>query len=819
MPLQRLPHIVLTASPEPESFQRRGGGGETRPLPQRDRQAHSQRLLGELQKLQDDARQRAEEIPIASVVGTKSAMHVQFELEAGYADALKSLEDRRKNIELVATREVGDKLLATVYVPKGQLTVFEHKLQKYASTNTPSGRPAHETLIAPITAIRLAALRDFWTDDDSEFPATNVVARWEVWIRDDPQAVEQFERNLAAVGVELSPSFLTFPERRVYLARGTAQQLAASVEVVDAIAELRRAKESREFFVDLRGPEAKEWVDDLLGRVDLDADPSAVCLLDSGLNAAHPLIEPFTDPSVRLTARPEWGANDQIGHGTQMAGLALFGDLAPAVTSNALVEVHSEIESVKILPPPPEQTPEELHGVVTRDAVNQIEITAPDRVRVFAMTVTTRDSRDRGQPSTWSAEVDQLAAGVEGGEPRVFILSAGNSEEDARIAHPEHLATEQVHDPGQAWNAVTVGACTAMWEITEPELAGWKPVAEPGDLSPSTSTSITWNPSWPLKPDVVCEGGNCATDGSTVDQCHSLSLLTTSHQPVAKLFTTAGETSAACALAGRIAGAVRTRYPHYWPETVRGLLVHSAEWTETMLRRYGQGALRQDVENRLRYCGYGEPSIERALWSASHELTLIAESEIQPFLQESRSEVKLNEMHVHEIPWPVDALRSLGATEIELRVTLSYFIEPNPARRGWIRRHRYASHGLRFDMQTPWESLTDFRRRINKVAREADEEIADTSSDSEDWVLGPILRSKGSLHSDIWRGTATALAERRHIAVYPVGGWWKERPQLGRGNEKVRYALLVSVKTPPTEIDLYTPIANAVGVTVEIEGE
>ncbi|HYK04064.1 MAG TPA: S8 family peptidase [Thermoanaerobaculia bacterium] len=819
MPLQRLPHIVLTAQPEPESFQRRGGGGEAKALPQRNRYAHAQKLLGELQKLQDEARQRAEAIPVAAVVGTKSAMHVQFEVEAGYVDALKSLEDRRKNIELVATREVGNKILATVYVPKGELKVFEHKVQKYASTNKKSGRPAHETLIAPISAIRLAALRDFWTDVDAEFPATNAVARWEIWIRDDPEAVEQFERNLPAVGVELSVSFLTFPERRVYLARGTAQQLAASVEVVDAIAELRRAKESREFFVDLRGPEAKEWVDDLLGRVDVNADPSAVCLLDSGLNAAHPLLERFTDPKTRLTARPEWGPNDQIGHGTQMAGLAVFGDLAPAVSSSAPVSVHSMIESVKILPPPPEQTPEELHGVVTRDAVNQIEITAPDRVRVFAMTITARDFRDRGQPSTWSAEVDQLAAGVEGGGPRVFVLSAGNSDTDARIAHPDHLATEQVHDPGQAWNAVTVGACTAMWEITEPELAEWRPVAEAGDLSPSTSTSITWNPSWPLKPEIVCEGGNCATDGSTVDQCHSLSLLTTSHQPIVKLFTTAGETSAACALAGRIAGAVRTRYSHFWPETVRGLLVHSAEWTETMLRRYGQGSLRQDVERRLRYCGYGEPSLERALWSASHELTLIAEAEIQPFLQDGRSDVKLNEMHVHEIPWPVDALRSLGATEVELRVTLSYFIEPNPARRGWIRRHRYASHGLRFDMQTPVESLDELRARINKLAREEDEEIALTASDSQDWVLGPMLRSKGSLHSDIWRGTATALAARRHIAVYPVGGWWKERPQLGRGNEKVRYALLVSVKTPATEVDIYTPIANAVGVAVEIESE
>lgn len=236
-----------------------------------------------------------------------------------------------------------------------------------------------------------------------------------------------------------------------------------------------------------------------------------------------------------------------------------------------------------------------------------------------------------------------------------------------------------------------------------------------------------------------------------------------------------------------------------------------------MVRRYGRGSRRYDVEHLLRSCGYGEPSLARALWSASDALTLIAEAEIQPFRYETRSDAKLNEMHVHEIPWPVDALRDLGGTEIELRVTLSYFIEPNPARRGWIRRHRYASHGLRFDVQTPTESLDEFRGRINRLVREEDEEIALTESDSADWVLGPALRSKGSLHSDVWRGTGADLAARKHIAVYPVGGWWKERPQLGRADRKVRYSLLVSVKTPQTEIDLYTPIANSVGIAVEVE--
>ena len=819
MAVKKQSHIILRASPSPESFQRAGGGGPRILLPQRERQSHAEMLLGELRDVETEAQRRSRDAPLAAVVGTSGGMKVEFELEAGFPDALASLEDRARRIELVAVRPLGeDKILATVFVPRDQLVSFARKIERYETKTTSKGRPRHEGLVATIAAIRLAALRDFWTDDEVEFPEGGTTARWEVWIRDEPAAVDQFLRGVAASGIETSETFLAFPERRVYLARATPEQMAASLDVLDAIAEIRRAKESRVFFVALRGPESKEWVDDLLGRTIRADNPSAICLLDSGLNAGHPLLEPFTHTQCRLAARPEWGRNDQIGHGTRMAGLALFGDLAPILSSSSPADVYSSIESVKLLPPPPEENPNELHGVITRDAINLVEITDPEAVRVFAMTITTRDSRDRGQPSAWSAEVDQLAAGVEGGSPRLFVLSAGNSQHDARRTHPEHLVTEQVHDPGQAWNALTVGASTDLCRIEEKDFKDWKAVAAAGDLSPSTSTSMLWaNSPWPIKPEIVCEGGNCAVEpgGTTVDDLDSLSLLTTSSQPLTKLFTTAGETSAACALASRIAGAVRAEYPMLWPETVRGLLIHSADWTEVMLDKYGRGSGRSAVEALLRSCGFGRPSLDRALWSVYNDLTLITEAEIQPFRQVSHGEIQLNEMHLHKIPWPAETLRDLGAVDVELRVALSYFIEPNPARRGWIRRHRYASHGLRFDMQTATETVNKFRARINLLADRDD--IADTSSDAENWVVGPVLRGKGSLHTDIWRGPAVDLAAREHIAIYPVGGWWKERPHLQRGNERVRYSLIVSIKSPGVEVDLYTSIATTVGIPIEIE--
>ena len=161
-------------------------------------------------------------------------------------------------------------------------------------------------------------------------------------------------------------------------------------------------------------------------------------------------------------------------------------------------------------------------------------------------------------------------------------------------------------------------------------------------------------------------------------------------------------------------------------------------------------------------------------------------------------------------------LQDLGETPVEMRVTLSYFIEPNPARRGWGRKYSYASHSLRFDVKRPLESYEDFRRRINRAAR--DEETGRTSkspSDSE-WTLGPQLRKLGSLHSDTWQGTAVALAERGSIAIYPVIGWWKENPRYSRWNKRARYSLIVTIRTPETEVELYSAIENIIRQPVEI---
>ena len=506
-----------------------------------------------------------------------------------------------------------------------------------------------------------------------------------------------------------------------------------------------------------------------------------------------------------------------------MVGVALAGDLTPLLEGTASVMLEHRLESVKLLLSPGGSGDPQHHGYVTVEAVARPEIAAPGRLRVFGMAVTAWDDRDRGRPSAWSAAVDSLAADVAGAAayPRLLVLSAGNIQDPhAWFNYPDSNDTDGVHDPAQAWNSLTVGAFTDRVRITEPDTGDYTSIAPRGGLSPFSTTSLTWEKHWPLKPDVVLEGGNAAKDLLSAVTADSLSLLTTHHVPDDRIFTTTCATSAAMALAARLAARIMVVYPRLWPETVRALIVHSAEWTEAMRRSSlpARGTPTKTHYRRLlQRCGFGVPDLSRALWSVENSLTMVVEERLHPFEREGAKQPKLRDMHLHNLPWPREALEALGGTEVEMRVTLSYFIEPNPSRRGVRSRYRYESHGLRFDAKRPHESVDDFRKRVNAAARDEEEGTPRNRDSDPSWSIGKQGRHRGSLHGDIWRGSAADLASRGCLAVYPAIGWWKTRQALERYDQAARYALVVSIRAPEVDVDLRTEVANQIGVPVEIE--
>jgi len=812
--MEELKHLFPqeTAATEQYTYAKPVRGGEFKTPPRDDRLGHASQLIEGVQAAEEEAGGALQ--PAERPKG----IVLDFESDPGFKLQLKSLEIRRSGIELRNARTVEGVMHGTVFVPDGKVGIFVRKFEAYANQNAPkSGKPKNRDLVESIAAVRLASLKSFWTDAGA-FPTAAEPIWWEVWLRDatNPHdVVQQFRERAQAAGVVVGPRELRFPERRVLLARATVEQLMEIENLFDLLAELRLAKILPSEFLALSPSDQVEFIEEALARIQPPPDDSpAVCHLDTGVNRGHPLIEFALPPERVLAVEPNWSGADIRGHGTEMAGLALYGCLTGILNGQEPVVLRHRLESVKILPDTGANDPD-LYGEVTAQAVARAEIAAPDELRrVYCLTVTT-DGRDEGPPSSWSAALDQICSAAEDpdGPRRLVVVSAGNVPLEQRHEYPNANQLLGVEDPSQSWNALTVGAITQLHTIQEPGYDGWRPVAQPGRLSPSSRTSMVWaDRSWPIKPDIVMEGGNSAIDPGTnhADYVDDLSLLTTRVSPAGALLTTTGDTSAAAALAARYAAMIWAHYPELWPESVRGLLVHSARWTDAMREEFPNA----NRHNRVRCYGFGVPDLQRALWSASNAATLVLQGSLQPFDKDG-SRCKTKDMHLHRLPWPTRVLQDLGEIDVRMRVTLSYFIEPSPGRRGWTVKHRYQSHGLRFEVKRPLETSEEFHKRISKAAREEEDDEITHARDDRNWDLGDHLRRKGSLHSDTWIGIAADLADCGVIAVFPVTGWWKERPHLERWNRSARYSLIVSIETDSTEVDLYTPIATQIGVPVE----
>jgi hypothetical protein len=216
----------------------------------------------------------------------------------------------------------------------------------------------------------------------------------------------------------------------------------------------------------------------------------------------------------------------------------------------------------------------------------------------------------------------------------------------------------------------------------------------------------------------------------------------------------------------------------------------------------------------IRRFGYGVPDYDRANASANNHLAMIAQTEIQPFRVQGR---KFNECHYYNLPIPGDMLERMENELVELKVTLSYFIDPNPGLSANVDAQRYQSHGLRFDMQRPRELLAQFKRRVNASEREPPRRRGGAVPADGRWVLGQDSVSAGSLHCDVWRGPAIELLGRNMLCVKPVNGWWRKRASAEVCNRQTRYALVVSLKTRNVELDIHTPISAAARIPIEVE--
>jgi hypothetical protein len=794
----------------------------TQSLPYRNAQEHGNRLFGRLETIltsQSEYLRDDEHL--------NNGVYLDIIGKEDYVLNIKSLEDIRKDIRIANIKNTNP-LKATLYLPLDKREFLEDKINKYTNETTNSGTPKNNNLIATIEDIQNATISSFWNGKEEKVPNEDKV--WcEVWLINNKnlhhdEVVSNFQdvAQMHEIEIEIESS-IKFPERIITLANLNAEDILNLINSYQYLAEIRPYSTPNIAYTSMEYRDQKDWIGELKDRIVINPDSNvSVCILDTGVNNVHPLLEDILKDEDKHTFLPSWGINDHKGHGTEMSGIAAYGDLNEHLSTTTSVELNHTLASYKILPPTG-NTEKRLWGYVTEQAVATREIAKPEKIHIYSMSVTATDTDGdvlNGTPSSWSSAIDSVLFNTD--SKKLFCISAGNTDiDDSSFEYITTNIISPIENPAQSWNALTIGAFTQKDTVTYNYDEDDVIMAIKDEISPFTTTSHLWDKQWSIKPDVVFEGGNLLLNELRNDKIRheDLSLLTTHRDIMFKLIGWTYATSAANALGANFVAKLYSTFPEATPETIRGLVVHSANWTNKMIEQFTEtGISEKEIYKRLlRICGYGVPEFDKAVNCYTNSLTLIAEDTIQPFIKEG-STVKTNVMNIYELPWPKEALEDLGSQEIEMKLTLSYFIEPAPTEMiaSNFNRYNYPSHGLRFEINHPNEDIEEFKTRCNKHERDNDFESSGLST-SNYWKLGKNNRDRGSIISDIWKGNAAELASCNYVAVYPTNGWWRTRKHLEAYENEARYTLIVSIYSPSQETDIYTPVQIQITPPIEIE--
>lgn len=781
--------------------------------------AHVKKLKNDLSRISYSvqSQHQVDGIPV------KNGIYLEVAGQRGYELKYQSLEDNRVGIRLLNVKTKNELTKATIFIPKDKSSVLMRKLNDFENTLVTKKVPTNSDLVRSIETINEADVESFWYGAIEDIPNEETKTWCEVWLRTEnntSSVYNEFKSLLELFNIQYKNELIEFPERIVMMIYVNYNDLIALLQSSNQIAEFRRCMEPNSFFIKEFLSDQHEWVDDLKRRLRFEDSNATLCLLDTGISTAHPLIEPYIQENGIHTVFEGDDLADRVGHGTEMAGIALYNDLNYHLVSQEDIPIPYRLESSKILRNQSNQP--ELYGAITKQGILLQEVENPNKNRSVCMAITTSlDSDNFGVPTSWSAGIDEFLADFKDNAKRLMYISAGNvcPFELQDISYPHVNINSSIENPGQSWNAVTVGAYNSKIQICDSALVDYQPIAEVDALSPYSKTSNMWENKWPIKPEILMDGGNIAKKDNFYTECDDLSLLTTNHNIFESLFSTIWATSSATAQASKLSAEIYCQYPTAWPETIRALMVHSARWTDKMREQFlpNHNPNKSEIRHLLRTCGYGIPNFERAVSCKNNYVNMIIEEELQPFKVNSNGNIVMNELHIHKLPWPKEVLESLDNEIVELRVTLSYYIEPSPGNIGWKDRYSYRSCGLRFDIKNSMESIEDFKKRVNKAARADDVNWRNELGASAPWYLGVNNRDVGSIHSDFMCLPGVELADVNGIAVYPVGGWWKERRKLKKYNEKIRYSLIISLSTKKTDIDLYTPIITEIQTPTIVE--
>lgn len=547
------------------------------------------------------------------------------------------------------------------------------------------------------------------------------------------------------------------------------------------------------------------------------AGAPVVCVIDSGIQEEHILLEPAIDKPTSHCFLPGTSTTDVAdyvaggGHGTRVAGAVVHGE---EVLKTGTLQCDAWVQNARVLNDQNGMPVQMMPSAVIRQVVKHFH-EGIRKTRIFNHSINSRFPSRTQLMSAWAAEIDLLSNDYD----VLVIQSAGNisfSELPPKTGVKEHLAAGRTYpaylneascrvaNPAQSFQALTVGSI-AYGAL---ESSGWRTLAlQDGDPSGFSRSGLgIWDS---IKPEVVEYGGDClitqATppDVSTPDcgeQAYPELVRSTMHGGPAFDSDTVG-TSFATPKVTKIAARLQAVLPDESCLLYRALIVQSARWPE-----WAEQLAKPQRSELLKRIGYGIPDIERATTNTDHRVTFIAHRD---------RTIGPGDCHIYQVPIPPQMRGPADEYDIRVDVTLSYAAPPRRTRRS---PRGYLATWLDWTNNRRGESLEAFLTRALKkdetVTQQGEGQLGWVIHERSIWGLPGVKRSVGTVQKDWVIIKSNALPEDLCIAVRGHQGWSQDPDSVAT------YTLAVTFEIVGQEIAIYEPLRTAVlALQSEVEAE
>ncbi|MEQ9219296.1 MAG: S8 family peptidase [Cyclobacteriaceae bacterium] len=536
-----------------------------------------------------------------------------------------------------------------------------------------------------------------------------------------------------------------------------------------------------------------------------DSNAPKVCIIDSGIQENHPLLENAIDTANSRSYLPDNQVTaDQVpggGHGTRVAGTVLYfnniprtGDFQPILT----------IQNARILNES-NDLPDNLSAPVLMEEIVNDYLSSG--TRIYNLSVNEKNPCATIHMSTWAAKIDQLILDRD----VLFIISAGNlfrqtisQAIQSGIEYPDYLLQEfsRIANPSQSSFGITVGSiCEGQFQDIDRESFGTE-----GEISAFSRSGLgMWGA---IKPDVVEYGGDLVRErtGQVVlisgrPEC-SPELVTSTYDRNRSLTNRdAVGTSYSAPKVSHVMAAIQGNLPDYSTLLYKALLIQSARWPEV----YWSHA---NPLNVLRHIGFGVPNIDKATNNSDYRITLVYEGNISP-----------KKADVFNIKIPEEIRRIGDEYDILIEVTVSFRAKPRRTRRY---SYSYLSSYLQWESSQFGETFEMFRNRmIQSTGNDVRlEEMDQSGLESFPWTIqarrnsgiSDVKLNDSSTQKDWAIIKSHQLSDDFGIGVIGRKGWEKDL------NAEIPYAIVVSFESVNRDIEIYERIRieNEIEITQEV---